>query len=79
MDDLKFQISAFKPSDGITQAAACESTDSSTLVTNYYDSTGNRLLSIKKNGNNIGKAGQAGFRVAVGGDPPTIKTVEFLS
>ncbi len=71
LDDLKFKISSYKPSNGITRTAACESTDSISKWTNYYDSTGDRLLSIKKNGNNIGKADQQGFVLKVGGNTNT--------
>lgn len=73
LDDLKFKISSYKPSNGITHAAASESTDSLSKWTNYYDSTGDRLLSIKKNGHNIGKAGEAGFALKVGGNSTTSK------
>jgi subtilisin family serine protease len=67
LDDLNLQISSFKPANGVLTYAACESTDSTTNWTNYYDSIGDRLLSIKKNNNNIGKAGQKGFSMKVGG------------
>lgn len=68
LDDLKLQVSSYKTSNGTSTAAACESTDSTTGWTNYYDTSGNRLLSIKKNGNNIGKAGQKGFELKLGGN-----------
>ena len=67
LDNLSLKISAYKPSNGITTSAVCESTDSTTMWTNYYDGNGNRLLSIKKNNQQIGKAGQDGFTLKVGG------------
>ncbi|MES2646664.1 MAG: S8 family serine peptidase [Bacteroidota bacterium] len=67
LDDLAIKYSSFKPSDGTLTIAACESTDSLTQWTNYYDSSGDRLLSIKKNNVEIGKAGQQDFIVSVGG------------
>lgn len=67
LDDLSLKVSSYKPSDGATTTAVCESTDSSTMWTNYYDSMGDRLLSIKKNNQQIGKAGQANFILKVGG------------
>lgn len=72
LDDLKIKYSSFKSSNGVTRVAACESTDSTSQWTNYYDSTGDRLLSIKKNAQDIGKAGQPGFIVAVGGKAEAI-------
>ena len=48
LDDLHLQLSSYKLSDGTSKEAVCESTDSTSLWTNYYDSTGKRLLSIKK-------------------------------
>jgi subtilisin family serine protease len=68
LDDLLFQISSYKPSDGTMKEAVCESTDSSSLWTNYFDSTGKRLLSIKKYGNDIGHAGLPTFQLKIAGN-----------
>ena len=67
LDNLKINYSSYKATDGVTNNAVCESTDSTSQWTNYYDSSGNRLLSIKKYAQEIGKAGQKEFAVSVGG------------
>lgn len=66
LDDLHLQVSTYKPSDATTATAVCEFTDSTSSWTHYYDAAGNRLLSIKKNGQNIGKAGQNAFTLKLG-------------
>ncbi|GAB3164337.1 hypothetical protein GCM10027291_05490 [Telluribacter humicola] len=57
-------------SDGTTRTATCECTENVNDVnsfTHYTDNNGNLLLSIKKYGINIGKAGVAPFEVKLGG------------
>lgn len=56
--------------DGTTRTAICECTDPFTdknSFTHYVDDKGNLLLSINKNGNEIGKAGVSPFEVKLGG------------
>jgi hypothetical protein len=67
LDDLTLKISSYKTSNGTNTTAICESTDSTSMWTNYYDKNGDRLLSIRKNNTQIGKAGQDGFSILVGG------------
>jgi hypothetical protein len=55
-----------KPTDGTIEIAIEECEDTAGW-TNYYDSLGQILLSIKKNGNHIGEVGDGTFEVSIGG------------
>jgi subtilisin family serine protease len=66
LDSVSIFNTKLKLTDGITKAAVSEYTDAAGW-THYNDSEGERLLSIKKNGNNIGYVNQAGFGLVVGG------------
>lgn len=57
------------PTDGTTRTAACECTEAldRTPFTHYTDAQGNLLLSIAKNGQNIGTAGVAPFELKLQG------------
>ncbi len=67
MDSISIFNTRVKPTDGISKTAVSEFTDA-TGWTHYNDSEGERLLSVKKNGNNIGYVNQAGFSLIVGGN-----------
>ncbi len=58
MDNLKITETLYKQTNGETISAGAEFTDSLSNWTSYYDTTGAMMLSIKKNGNNIGRIGQ---------------------
>ncbi len=67
LDSLKITASSFKPTDGTEKIVAAEFTDSTVGWTHYYDSTGARMLSVQKNGNNIGRVGNNGFGLKMNG------------
>lgn len=67
MDSIGIFTTKIKPTDGATRTAVSEFTDASGW-THYNDSEGERLLSIKKNGNNIGFVNQPGFNLIVAGN-----------
>jgi hypothetical protein len=57
------------PTDGTVRAATCECTEEENhAFTHYVDSKSNLLLSIKKNGIDIGKVGIPPFEVKLGGN-----------
>lgn len=60
-------FTSIKPTDGVLSVAVEECEDAAGW-TNYYDSLGQILLSIKKNGNAIGTVGDGTFEVSIGGD-----------
>lgn len=67
LDSLKVTASSFTASDGTEKIVAAEFTDSTIGWTHYYDSAGARLLSVQKNGNNIGRVGNNGFGLKMNG------------
>jgi subtilisin family serine protease len=67
MDSISIFNTKLKPTNGITKSAVSEFTDASGW-THYNDSDGGRLVSVKKNGNNIGYVNQAGFNLIVNGN-----------
>jgi subtilisin family serine protease len=66
LDNFNLNLSSYKPADNTTAVAVTEFTDSTNLWTHLYDTLGNRLISIKKNGNNIGNAGQSKYKMLLG-------------
>ena len=71
MDDLKITETLYKQTNGETISAGAEFTDSLSNWTSYYDITGAMMLSIKKNGNNIGRIGQNAMSLVMGGNAGT--------
>ncbi|GAB2568876.1 metallophosphoesterase [Spirosoma areae] len=59
---------AVPPTDGASRLAVCECTDTAKGFTHYADKSGNLLLSIKKQGYNIGTVGVAPFDLQLKGN-----------
>jgi subtilisin family serine protease len=70
MDSLSIHPTKIKATDGLLVNAKAEFTDAAGW-THYYDSLNNRLISIQKNGNNIGKVGESTFNLYTAGNAGT--------